>query len=60
MMGVVLALLLAFAAQLVLVPFIGTSGSGLRVTSTVVFYVMLVVVIGVIVRGIVRERRTRE
>ncbi len=58
-MGVVLALLLAFAAQLVLVPFIGT-GSGLRVASTVVFYAMLLVVIGVIVRGIVRERRSRK
>jgi len=59
-MGVVLALLLAFAAQLVLVPFIGTSGSGLQVASTVVFYAMLLVVIGVIVRGIVRERQSRQ
>lgn len=59
-MGVVLALLLAFAAQLVLVPFIGTSGGGLQVASTVVFYLILVIVIGVIVRGIVREHRTRE
>ncbi len=58
-MGVVLALLLAFAAQLVLVPFIGT-GNGLRAASTVVFYLILVVVIGVIARGIMRERRTRE
>lgn len=58
LIGLVLALLMALAAQFVLVPFVGTNGLGpLKTVSQVVFWIVFLGVTAYVVVTVVRQRR---
>lgn len=60
LIGALLALLLAAAAQLLVLPLVGVSGLGVaRVIGFIVFWVILAVVVATVVRGLRAAAHTR-